>query len=64
MFHFACGPHQQDQVFDELFLDSLPLSRFDFMDGDEIHIEFIEDTEVNPVVSFSKKAIFKTDITF
>ncbi|PVD32125.1 hypothetical protein C0Q70_07553 [Pomacea canaliculata] len=51
MFHFACGPHQQEQVFDELFLDSLPLSRFDFMDGDEIHIEFIEDTEVNPVLS-------------
>ena len=48
MFHFACGPYQNpaDHTVDELFLDSLPMSRFDFMDGDEVHVEFL--TEETP----------------
>ncbi|KAK7091786.1 uncharacterized protein [Littorina saxatilis] len=53
MFHFACGPYQNpaDQTIDELFLDSLPLSRFDFMNGDELHVEF-ETSCSQPVQDF------------
>lgn len=44
MFHKSCGPYHRDNeegepAFDELFLDSLPMSRFDIMEGDEIHID-------------------------
>ena len=44
MYHFTRGPHQSpdDLSLDELFLDSLPLSRFDFMDGDQLHVETID----------------------
>ena len=44
MYHKSCGPHHRETddgeiAFDELFLDSLPMSRFDIMEGDEIHID-------------------------
>lgn len=60
MYHFACGPIQalEDKSFDELFLDSLPLSRFDFMDGDELHVEFMTEESASPILSFSKKDIY------
>lgn len=61
MFHYACGPDQAandgEGAIDELCLESLPLSRFDFMDGDEIHVEFIEGPNASAVVHFSKKEI-------
>lgn len=44
MYHKSCGPYHRETddgeiAFDELFLDSLPMSRFDIMEGDEIHID-------------------------
>lgn len=59
MYHYACGPDQManEGAFDELCLESLPMSRFDFLDGDEIHIEFIEEPNTSAVVHFSKKEI-------
>ncbi|XP_064597374.1 uncharacterized protein LOC135463851 [Liolophura sinensis] len=44
MWHLACGPfHSSPGVeLEELFLDSLPLSRFDVQEADEIHIEQVE----------------------
>ena len=44
MYHYACGPchfEGEEIAFNELILDSLPMSRYDFMHGDEIHIEMI-----------------------
>ncbi|XP_076437802.1 uncharacterized protein LOC143276984 [Babylonia areolata] len=53
MFHHSCGPLQDptDHAFDELFLDSLPLSRFDFLDGDELHIDFRTGESASPGLS-------------
>ena len=44
MFHKSCGPNHRatddgEIAFEEIFLDSLPMSRFDIMEGDEIHID-------------------------
>ncbi|XP_074657207.1 tubulin-specific chaperone cofactor E-like protein [Tubulanus polymorphus] len=40
MYHRACGEgHKEKGTIEELRLDSLPMSRYDFMDGDEIHID-------------------------
>ena len=45
LYHHSCGPNHRDTgepgepALDELFLDSLPMSRFDILDGDEIHID-------------------------
>ncbi|XP_062607599.1 tubulin-specific chaperone cofactor E-like protein [Saccostrea cucullata] len=43
MFHYACGPHhrEDEQTFEELIMQtqSLPISRFDIMDGDEIYVD-------------------------
>lgn len=42
MYHLACGPcHPEghEPTFDELNLNGLPLSRYNLMHGDEIHIE-------------------------
>ena len=44
LYHKSCGPNHRDNsdgepAFDELFLDSLPMSRFDILNGDEIHID-------------------------
>lgn len=43
LYHFACGPHhrEEDQTFEELCkqTQSLPISRFDVMDGDELYVD-------------------------
>ena len=43
LYHFACGPHHRkdEQTFEELIMQtqSLPISRFDIMDGDEIFVD-------------------------
>lgn len=42
MFHYGCGPnHPKDEevVFQELQSNLLQISRFDIMDGDEIHMD-------------------------
>ncbi|XP_077990075.1 tubulin-specific chaperone cofactor E-like protein isoform X1 [Glandiceps talaboti] len=43
IFHLSKNMEEDDgePIFQELFLESLPVSRFDIMDGDEIHIEKI-----------------------
>ena len=63
MFHFACGPYWKpaDRTIDELFLDSLPMSRFDFMDGDELHVESVTEGSARPVPRFSKNPVGARD---
>lgn len=41
MYHHSCGPShpESEQELVELRCESLPMSRFDFADGDEIHID-------------------------
>lgn len=41
MYHLACGPFHEleDQVFEELRCETLPMSRFDIMEGDQVHID-------------------------
>lgn len=42
MFHYPCSPehgNKEKPELQELRLDSLPMSRFDFLDGDEIHVD-------------------------
>ncbi|GAB1610893.1 tubulin-specific chaperone cofactor E-like protein [Argonauta hians] len=38
MYHFPCRREDENSELQELRLDSLPLSRFDILDQDEIHI--------------------------
>lgn len=42
MFHYPCSPEHgniEKAELQELRLDSLPMSRFDLLDGDEIHLD-------------------------
>ncbi|KAL3892405.1 hypothetical protein ACJMK2_004615 [Sinanodonta woodiana] len=42
LYHKLCGPHhdiQNEPDLQELRFDTLPMSRFDVMEGDEIHID-------------------------
>ncbi|KAL5014834.1 hypothetical protein ScPMuIL_009104 [Solemya velum] len=53
MCHFACGPnhvYHPDEVpdFNELRCESLPMSRFDIMEGDEIHIDLCDNFDKWP----------------
>ena len=44
MYLYKCSAvhaEGEEVTFDELFLDSLPLSRYNVMPGDEIHIEYL-----------------------
>lgn len=45
MYHLACGPcHKvEDKVFEELRCETLPMSRFDIMEGDQVHIDLDEE---------------------
>lgn len=47
MFHYACGPfhEEEDKVFEELPIrcENLPMSRFDIMEGDQVHIDLEKD---------------------
>ncbi|XP_052086247.1 uncharacterized protein LOC127723596 [Mytilus californianus] len=49
MFHLACGPYHDDEnkVFEELSsrCENLPMSRFDIMEGDQVHIDLDEDDD-------------------
>lgn len=51
MYHYGCGPFHPgpEPVFDEMNCESLPLSRYDIYEGDEIHIE-------KAVLSLTRKA--------
>lgn len=52
LHHYACGPHhrEEERFFEELIMqtESLPISRFDIMDGDEIYVDPIRDGFLNP----------------
>ena len=42
MYHMPSNTRKRDPgdpQFEELFSDNLPMSRFDFQDGDQIHID-------------------------
>jgi hypothetical protein len=45
MYHLACGPYHkvEDKVFEELRGETLPMSRFDIMEGDQVHIDLDEE---------------------
>lgn len=51
IYHYDCGPFHPgpEPVFDEMNCESLPLSRYDIYEGDEIHIE-------KAVLSLTRKA--------
>ena len=47
MYHKYCNPeHQSDLLhsgeLEQLVLDTLPISRFDILDGDEIHVDLYD----------------------
>lgn len=63
LYHFACGPHhrEDEQTFEELIMQtqSLPISRFDIMDGDEIYVDPTEDGFQNADGSLQYFLIFR-----
>ncbi|KAK3604376.1 hypothetical protein CHS0354_011129 [Potamilus streckersoni] len=58
LYHKLCGPqhdNQNEPELQELRLDSLPMSRFDIMEGDEIHIDIHDDFQSGSLTYISIK---------
>ena len=56
MFHYPCGPdhHELDYgvpELEELCQDNMPMSRYDILNGDQIHIEILPQGVQTPINS-------------